>query len=235
MKIQIWSDFSCPFCYIGKHHLMSALDAFSGRESVEIIFRSFELDPNAPVSGNTNIHSHLSEKYDMSLHDAREMTTRITQQAKLAGLDFNFDYLIPANTFDAHRLLHFACDQGLSEPMAERLFKAYFTDSNNIADKGILIRLATEVGLDPERVNGVLFSDQYADKVRADEAFVRQLKITSVPFFIFDNKYAVSGAQPVSAFSDVLNKVQEEAERLNQIDSKLRYEGPSCAVDTGGI
>lgn len=235
MKIQIWSDFSCPFCYIGKHHLTTALAAFSGRESVEIIFRSFELDPNAPANGSTNIHTHLSEKYDMSLQDARDMTTRITQQAKQTGLDFNFDYLIPSNTFDAHRLLHFASEQGLSEPMAERLFKAYFTDSNNIADKGVLLRLATEVGLDTEQARGVLFSDQYTDKVRADEVFVRQLKITSVPFFIFDNKYAVSGAQPVSAFSEVLNKVQEEAERLSQIDSKIRYDGPSCAVDTGGI
>ncbi|WP_159565332.1 DsbA family oxidoreductase [Budvicia diplopodorum] len=227
MKIQIWSDFSCPFCYIGKHHLSAALATFSGRESVETIFRSFELDPNASPQSDTNIYTHLAEKYDMSIYQVEEMTGLIVEQAKQAGLDFNFDSLIPTNTFDAHRLLHFASERGVSEPMSEVLFKAFFTDSANIGDRQTLIKLAADVGLEPQLVRDVLHSDSYADRVRADEYFAKQIKITSVPFFVFDNKYAVSGAQPVSAFTEVLDKVQEEARRLSHLEnSKLHHGGP---------
>lgn len=234
MKIQIWSDFSCPFCYIGKHHLSAALYAFSDRENIDLLFRSFELDPNRPVNRRSNIYTHLSEKYDMSIHQAEEITERITHQAKRIGLNFNFDTLLPANTFDAHRLLHFASEQGVMMQMSEILFKAYFIDSLNIADGATLIGLAGEAKLDQQRVREILQSEKYADRVRADESFAKQLKITSVPFFIFDNKYAVSGAQPTAVFSEVLQKVQEEAQRLSCLESKRQGDGPTYAADFYG-
>lgn len=229
MKIQMWSDFSCPFCYIGKHHLKKALESFSGKDDVEIILRSFELDPSAPKNSRDNIHTHLSEKYDMSMQEAKEMTAHITQQAEHAGLDFHFDALIPTNTFDAHRLMHYAATQGKMDVMSEILFKALFTDSVNLADKEILLNLAEQAGLDRQEAADVLDSERYADRVREDEILANQLKVTSVPFFVFDNKYAVSGAQPVSVFSDVLAKVKEEAERLEQISHQKQAEGPSCS------
>ncbi|AKJ41356.1 DsbA family oxidoreductase [Pragia fontium] len=229
MKIQIWSDFSCPFCYIGKHHLNKAMASFAGKEGVEVVLRSFELDPDAPKQSQNNIYTNLSEKYDMSVQEAREMTQHISQQGKQAGLDFHFDTLVPTNTFDAHRLLHYAAEQGAMEAIGEMLFKALFTDSANLADRETLVNLAVQAGLDGSEVTNVLNSDRYADKVREDESLARQLKITSVPFFVFDNKYALSGAQPVSAFSEVLVKVQEEAQRLSEVESQHYGHGPSCS------
>ncbi|MBK5143269.1 DsbA family oxidoreductase [Budviciaceae bacterium BWR-B9] len=229
MKIQIWSDFSCPFCYIGKHHLKQALASFAEKESVEIVLRSFELDPSAPKLKQKDIYTHLSEKYDMSIPEAREMTANIAQQAKQTGLDFHFDKLIPTNTFDAHRLLHYAAEQGVMDVMSEALFEGMFTHGHNLADIDTLINLANEVGLEPSEVKAVLNSERYAESVHADESFARQLKITSVPFFVFDNKYAVSGAQPASVFSEILVKVQEEKARLIQLDNASQ--GPSCSDD----
>lgn len=218
MKIQMWSDFSCPFCYIGKQHLKRALSACGLTERAEIVFRSFELDPRAVSLQSGDIYRHLSEKYDIGIMEAKEMTEQISRQAVIAGLSIRFDRLIRTNTFDAHRLLHFAAGSGMANSVGEALFYASFTEGRDISDRRVLAELGQKAGLNVDGTREMLVSDRYEEAVRADEELARQLKITSVPFFIFDNKYAVSGAHPVDVFSDVLVKVEQEAQRLNRLN-----------------
>ncbi|GJM73464.1 hypothetical protein HMSSN036_56800 [Paenibacillus macerans] len=147
MKIEVWSDFSCPFCYIGKRRLEKALEAFEHREEVQVVYRSFELDPEAPKDAELSIHELLAVKYGLSLLQAKESNQNVAAQAKAEGLDYHFDTAIPTNTFDAHRLSHYAGEKGKAKEMTERLYRAYFTDSLHIGDRDTLVRLAEEAGL----------------------------------------------------------------------------------------
>jgi predicted DsbA family dithiol-disulfide isomerase len=227
MKIEIWSDIACPFCYIGKHHLQLALQDFSGRDDVMLIFRSFELNASAPKQTTENIYQQLAQKYGMSLDEAKASTQRIAEQGRELGLTFNFDKLIPVNTFDAHRLIHLAAQSHLATEMTERIFKAFFSDGENIADGQTLTTLAEQVGITGADVQALLTSDVYSSEVRADEADAGRLNITSVPFFVFNGKYALSGAQPVAVFQQVLQQVQQETPEARRGDNAADN-GPSC-------
>jgi predicted DsbA family dithiol-disulfide isomerase len=210
MKIEIWSDFMCPFCYIGKRRLEIALDKFEHKDEVEVVFKSFELDPSSKKKFHGNIHEIIAHKYGISVEQAKASNNQIVAQAKAIGLDFNFDDLIPTNTFDAHRLSQYAKTEGKINELSERILKAYFIDSLNISDYKVLAGLAGEVGLDSDKALTVLESQQYGTEVRKDEESASKLKISSVPYFVFNNKYAVSGAQPSEVFLEVLEKVREE-------------------------
>ncbi len=208
MKVEIWSDFACPFCYIGKRRFEQAIEQFDGDVKVE--FRSFELDPNAPRKTDQDIHDMLAGKYGMTREKAKAMNDQMTEQAKEAGLDYQMDTIIPANTHDAHRLSHYAKEQGKMAEFTERIMKAYFTESKHIADFESLAQLAEESGLLKEEVLNVLESGKYSDQVRADQKEAAQVGVRGVPFFVFNEKYAVSGAQPVESFLQVLHKVGAE-------------------------
>lgn len=210
MKIEVWSDFICPFCYIGKRRLESALNQFEYKDEVELIFRSFELDPNSKKKFDENIHEIIAKKYGISIEQAKASNNQIVAQAKAIGLNYNFDDLIPTNTFDAHRLSHYAKIEGKANELAERILKAYFVDSLNISDHKTLAGLACEVGLDSDEALKVLVSDKYGAEVRKDEENASRLGITGVPYFVFNDKYAVSGAQPSEVFLEVLEKVKKE-------------------------
>lgn len=210
MKIEVWSDFGCPFCYIGKRRLERALESFSHRDEIELVYRSFELDPGAPKDTESSIHELLAVKYGLSLEQAKESNRNVAQQAQTEGLTHNFDTIIPTNTFDAHRLAHYAGEQGKAKEMTERLFRAYFTDSLHIGDRDTLVRLAEEVGLDGAAVREVLEQNTYADAVREDENEARRLGIRGVPFFVLRGKYAVSGAQPLEIFQGALLRAWED-------------------------
>lgn len=210
MKIEVWSDFVCPFCYIGKRRLESALNQFEYKDEVELIFRSFELDPNSKKKFDENIYEIIAKKYGISVEQAKASNDQIVAQAKALGLNYNFDDLIPTNTFDAHRLSHYAKTEGKANELSERILKAYFVDSLNISDHKILASLAGEVGIDSDEALKVLASDQYGAEVRKDEENASRLKISGVPYFVFNNKYAVSGAQPPELFLEVLEKVKKE-------------------------
>lgn len=210
MKIEVWSDFGCPFCYIGKRRLERALESFSHRDEIELVYRSFELDPGAPKDTESSIHELLAVKYGLSLEQAQESNRNVAQQAQTEGLTYNFDTIIPTNTFDAHRLAHYAGEQGKAKEMTERLFRAYFTDSLHIGDRDTLVRLAEEVGLDGAAVREVLEQNTYADAVREDENEARRLGIRGVPFFVLRGKYAVSGAQPLEIFQGALLRAWED-------------------------
>jgi len=210
MKIEIWSDFVCPFCYIGKRRLELALDKFEYTNEVEIVFRSFELDPNAKKVYSENIHELIAKKYSIPLEQAKASNNQLVNQAKELGLNYNFDDLQPTNTFDAHRLVHYAKSENKINELTERLLKAYFVDSLNLSDIKVLSKLALEVGLDEDKALSILESDKYSSDVRLDEELASNIGVTGVPFFVFNNKYAVSGAQPPELFLEVLEKVKNE-------------------------
>lgn len=215
MKIEMWSDFVCPFCYIGKTRLEKALEQFSHSDEVEVEFKSFELDPNAPSHSDKNIHESLAEKYGISIEQAKQNNMQIGVQAAQIGLTFHFDEMKPTNTFDAHRLAKYAKNQGKEREMIERLLHAYFTESKNIGDTATLADLAEEVGLDRQEALHVLNSKEiYVSDVRADQRMAQQLGVTGVPFFVINQKYAISGAQPIETFFSALEKVWEEESAL---------------------
>ncbi|PAD22266.1 DsbA family oxidoreductase [Terribacillus saccharophilus] len=211
MIIEVWSDFVCPFCYIGKRRLELALEQFEHKDSVEIEFKSFELDPHAGVYNGKSIHEALSEKYGMSIEQAKVNNLQIGQHAAEVGLTFNFDEMKPTNTLHAHRLAKFAETKGKEKAMTENLLYAYFTESKNLSDKETLLDVAEASGLDRKEATEILDNESlHLDEVRGDERMAQQYGITGVPFFILNNKYTISGAQPMETFVGALNQVWKE-------------------------
>lgn len=204
MKIEVWSDFVCPFCYIGKRKLEIALNKFEYRDEVEINFKSFELNPTSKKKVDGSMHEIIAKKYGITVEQAKASNEQIILQAKKVGLNYNFDDIIPTNTFDAHRLTHYAKAEGKMTEMSERLFKAYLTEALNISDYKVLANLASEVGLNGNEALKVLESDKYKAEVREDEKTASRYGISGVPYFVFNNKFAVSGAQPPEVFLETL-------------------------------
>ena len=231
LKIQIWSDVMCPYCYIGKRRIESALAQFDHKESVEIEWKSFQLDANFIASPDDNIYDHLAEKYRKDREWAVEMVENMTQNAKNSGLDFKFDKAVLANSYHAHRLLHLAKKHQLGDALKELLFKAYLTDGKNINDLATLSTLAQEVGIEKELAEGVLNSDAYSEAVKQDIQMAQQIGVQGVPFFVFDNKYAVSGAQHVETFVKTLEKVWEEGDFGPKLTLLNTEEGDSCGIE----
>lgn len=232
MKIAIWSDIVCPFCYIGKRKLEAALAEFPHREQVEIEFKSFELDPNAPLKSDMTMHEALASKYGMTVEQAKQNMENLALQAADAGLAFNFDGVKPANTFNGHRLIKWAKTMGKEEEMIERLYKAYFTDVQDVGSTEVLASLAEEAGLSRKEAGQVLADESaFAEEVREDEAEARKFGIQGVPFFIFNNKYAVSGAQPEEVFSGALHKVWEEEHPKPNFEMLNDGENTVCGED----
>lgn len=214
LRIDVWSDIACPWCYVGKRHLEEALSRFPHRDSVEVIWRAFELDPKAPrvLPAERSYSERLAKKYGTSVTRADEMIRRMTEVAAKDGLDFRFDRIRPGNTFDAHRLLHLAHERGIQDRVKERLLRAYMTEGEAIGDPETLERLAAEAGLDAEEVRALLTSDRYEREVRADEAEAQALGITGVPFFVIAGRYGLSGAQPSQTILQALNQAWAETE-----------------------
>ncbi len=210
MKIEIWSDVICPFCYIGKRKLESALAQLPKRDRVQISWKSFQLQPDTKTDPTRNALQHLAERKGWSMDVARQAAADISGRAKDVGLTFNYDRTVVANTFDAHRLVHYASMHGKGDTMTEQLFKAYFTDGRNIADPVVLTELAAGAGLPGDEVKNVLATGQFSDEVRSDIDDALQMGINGVPFFVFDGRYAVSGAQDTSVFIEALTRAQNE-------------------------
>jgi predicted DsbA family dithiol-disulfide isomerase len=204
MQVDIWSDVVCPWCYIGKRRFESALARFEHRDQVQVVFHSFELDPGAQASPPGSIPDRLAAKYGITRDQAIQQNERLARMAAAEGLDFHFDKAQPGNTFDAHRVLHLAREQGKQTQLNERLFRAYFTDGEQLGNRETLMRLSSEAGLD---ARPVLDSDAYAEEVRQDERLAADLGINGVPFFVLNGRYGVSGAQP----ADLLLSAVEQA------------------------
>lgn len=206
MKVEIWSDIICPWCYIGKRRFETALAEFDGRERVETIWRSYELDPRAPQHYPGTLIERLAQKYRVSLKEAAVMTARVTAVAAEAGLHYRLEEARPGNTFNAHRLIHYAATHGLGLPVMERLMQGYFSEALPVGDPEALISVADEAGLDPKETRAVLAGDAHAAEVRADEERASHLGISGVPHFLFNEGFAISGAQPLEIFMAALRK-----------------------------
>jgi predicted DsbA family dithiol-disulfide isomerase len=210
MKVEIWSDIACPWCYVGKRRFERALEQFEHRDDVDVVWRSFELDPSAPRHAGMPQDELLATKYGMPIERVREMNARMTSEAAKEGLDFHTDRVQVGNTFDAHRLVHLAAESGKADAMKERLMRAYFTEGESVGDPATLRRLAAEAGLNDARVRDVLGGDQFAAAVRADESRARSFGISGVPFFAIDERYGVSGAQTPDVLLDALRQAHTE-------------------------
>jgi predicted DsbA family dithiol-disulfide isomerase len=200
MKVEIWSDVLCPFCYIGKRRFEKALAQYENRDSVEVTWKSFQLDPSTVTDPSKTVHQYLAARKGISETEALQMNEHVTRMAAAEGLEYHFGKAVVANSFDAHRLSHFALAHGKQDEVEELLFKAYFTEGRNTADHDVLLQIGMQAGLKEEEIRAMLSSGEFADAVRADMDEAVQIGIRGVPFFVFDRKYAISGAQESETF-----------------------------------
>jgi predicted DsbA family dithiol-disulfide isomerase len=210
MKIEIWSDIMCPFCYIGKRKFEVALAQLDSIDNIEIEWKSFLLSPDMKTDDTKNIHQFLADHKGISLDEATGMNDNVAHIAANVGLTYNFDKTIPANSFNAHRLLHFAKQHGRQQAAEEALFAAYFTDGKNIDDAQTLVHIAAQLGLDGGAFAQAMGSGAFVEDVLKDINEAQELGIRGVPFFVFDRKYAISGAQDPAAFLETMEKVISE-------------------------
>jgi len=211
MKVEIWSDVICPWCYIGKRRFEMALAGFAHRNEVEVIWRSFELDARAPQEYPGTLEDLLAKKYGVSPQQAAEMNANVSSVAGELGLTYRLADAHPGNTFDAHRLLHYAESRQLGDRAIERIMQAYFAESLHVGNRAALARLAPEFGITAGDASAMLESDAYIDAVRADEARAAGFGIRGVPFFVFDAKSGISGAQPAAMFTQALEQTWQAA------------------------
>lgn len=210
MKIEVWSDFVCPYCYIGKRNMEEAIEKSGIKDRVEIVYKSFQLNPEAHKHYNKNIDEIIAEKYGMSLEQAIESNRNIVEVAKNVGLNYNFEDIKPTNTFDAHRLSHYAKEEGKMGAFTEVLMRNYFTEALNISEEKVLLNAIDEIGLNRENAKAILDTNQYVEAISFDVNEGKNFGINGVPFFIFDRKAALSGAQPVEVFIETINKLSKQ-------------------------
>jgi predicted DsbA family dithiol-disulfide isomerase len=209
MRVDIWSDVVCPWCYVGKARFEKALGDFEHRDDVEVVYHSFELDPTYPKDRHdeTNL-GMLSRKFGMPLAQARTAEDQVAGLARAEGLSFDPERPV-GNTFDLHRIIHLGQDKGRQQDLIRALNQAYFAEARQVFDRDVITGVAASAGFDAAEVGKVLDGDTYADDVRQDEEQARQLGITGVPFFVFDMALGVSGAQPTESFTSALNQAWE--------------------------
>jgi len=224
MRIEIWSDYACPFCYIGKESLEIALNELGIKEQVNIEMKSFELDPNASYKVISNTEDRFAKKYGITNTMAAERISQIEQYGKEAGINFKYSTTQYTNTMDAHRLTHYAKKQG-NKTIARDLFKAYFTDNLELSNRNVLKEIAVKNGLDENKVKKVLNSNEFKSDVRKDETQAHLMGVQGVPYFLIDGEITLSGAQTVETFKRVL----KEAMQNDSQDNKLS--GMSCGID----
>lgn len=233
MKIEIWSDFVCPFCYIGKRNLEEALKKFNEKDSFEIEFKSYQLDPNTPPYTGQDFYESMGEKFG-GKEQAKQMMTGITDQAKSVGLDFRFDTMKPTNTFDAHRLTKLAKKHAKDAEITEKLLFANFTESKDVGNIDTLAEIAENVGLNKEEALTILQDkDAFAREVHADIEEAKKLGVTGVPYFVFNRKYATSGAQPVDVFIQTIEKALEEEQSIPTFKDLSKNDTNSTCDDDG--
>jgi predicted DsbA family dithiol-disulfide isomerase len=227
MRIDIWSDIACPWCYVGKRHLEQALERFPDARSVEVVWHAFELNPGAPRETNDGPYAdRLAKKYGMSPKEAQARIDHLVDLAKKDGLSLDFERIRPGNTFDAHRIVHYAREVGLQDAVKERLLRGYLSEGEAIGRPEVVTRLAADAGLDADRVSAILASDEYAREVRTDEAEAQRLGIHGVPFFVVGGRYALSGAQPAELFGQALRQAWSELAAPVELG-----EGAACGPD----
>ena len=231
MKVEVWSDIMCPFCYIGKRNYEAGLMQFTDSNNIEIVWKSFQLDPNIPESVTENVYQYLANRKGMSYEQSVQMHESMAETAKKAGLEYNFDKAVVANSFNAHRMIQLAKTKDLGDAAEERLFYAYYTEGKNFGSAEVLVELGKDIGLTEAEVKTALTDDAYAYKVKQDIEEAQELGVRGVPFFVFDRKYAISGAQPPETFLETLKKSFSEWRKENPASPFEVSNGPSCSAD----
>lgn len=231
MKVEIWSDVMCPFCYIGKRKFEIALGEFENKENIEIVWKSFQLNEDLKTDTSKNTVQHLAETKGWTMDYTRNTIKYVMEMASGVGLKYDFDKAVVANSFDAHRFIQFAKTKGKGDAAEEVLFKAYFTEGKNTADHTILIQLAKDIGLDSEAVKVMLSSAEFTTEVNRDVAEAQQIGVTGVPFFVVDRKYAVSGAQDSKVFLETLEKAWKEHAKSSSESLNATSQGSVCTPD----
>ncbi|MDD3107279.1 MAG: DsbA family oxidoreductase [Candidatus Izemoplasmatales bacterium] len=233
MKIEVWSDFACPFCYIGKKNFENALTNFKHKDKVEVVFKAYQLNPNAPKIMKGSAYESFASSHNMSINDAKKRFQMFTENAKKVGLVYDYDHIQMTNTFDAHRIAKWANTFGKEQVITDRFMKAYFSEGKNLADFETLLIMVKELGLDFETAKLVLSSNQYEDVVKAQMAESKEIGVQGVPFFVINRKYGVSGAQPEEYFSDALNQIWSEdnpLQTLGDTEEDSACTDESCSI-----
>lgn len=210
MKIEIWSDYVCPFCYIGKRTLEQALEKSGFHSQAEISFKAYQLDPSAPVDSTVSAYESLAAKTGATIEQAKEMTKGVAAHARSVGLEYNFDGMMNGNTLAAHRLVKWAEVHGKEAHLTELLLRSYFVEGKNVSNNGVLAETAEAAGLPKEEAESILASDRFKEEVESDITEARQIGVQGVPFFVINRKYAISGAQPLEAFVDSIRQIADE-------------------------
>ncbi|ATP42074.1 disulfide bond formation protein DsbA [Solibacillus sp. R5-41] len=234
MKIEVWSDYVCPFCYIGKKQLEIALQQTGYEQAVEIEYKSYLLDPSTPVDASESIYNDLQQKYNMSFEEVKNMADNVAERAKNVGLDYNFDDMKTANTVKAHRLSKWAETQGKGKEFTEFVLKAYFLEGQAIGQADVLLALVEKAGLPTDAAKEIIAGDQFEDEVQQDIATAQQLGVRGVPFFVIDNKYGIAGAQPQEVFEKTIEKAAQEAGLRKPLNMQ-GGNGPTCTDDSCDI
>lgn len=231
MEIAIWSDYVCPFCYIGKRRLEQALEETGFAAQANLQLKAYQLDASTPEVVTESMYESLARKYGTSIDQARNMTANVAEQAKSVGLDYNFEDMKGANTARAHRLVKFADTEDKGYQLGESLLKAHFLDGQNINEIDVLVKLATDVGLDEAKARQVVESNEFFPQIQIDQTEAAQIGIQGVPFFVLNNKYAISGAQPIEVFKEAIEKVAQE-EGLKPTLQFMGGTGATCTDDS---
>jgi len=230
MKVEIWSDVMCPFCYIGKRKFEEALAGFKHKDEITVEWKSFQLNPDLITDTETTITQYLADAKGWSREQAVQAHQMVVKMAEEVGLHFNFDKIVVANSFKAHQLIQYAKSQDKGDEVEESLFKAYFIDGENIDDITVLNQIAEKSGLPPLSLEQVLAEENYSDSVKKDIFESRQIGVRGVPFFLFNEKYALSGAQPPSVFSQILDQTFAEWTQNRPVEV-ISLNGQSCDID----
>ncbi|SNT50106.1 Predicted dithiol-disulfide isomerase, DsbA family [Actinomadura meyerae] len=232
MRVEIWSDVVCPWCYIGKRQFEKALQGFEHRDRVEVVHRSFQLDPTLPPGETVDVAEMLAEKYGMTRERAVEMNRQMEERAAGVGLEYHLEGGRAGNTLDAHRIVHLAAKRGRQDEVVEALYKAHFTDRRSVFDHDSLVEIAAAAGLDADEARETLASGAFTAEVEADQREAAALGATGVPFFVLDRRYGVSGAQPPEAFTEALNRAWTDA---NPALTTIGGDAEACTDDTCAV
>ncbi|TZF86414.1 DsbA family oxidoreductase (plasmid) [Pedobacter sp. BS3] len=206
MKVEIWSDVMCPFCYIGKRHFEQALETLPFKNEITVEWKSFQLNPEYKNTSGESLYEYLAKSKGISVEQAKAMTSQVAGMANAAGLKIDFAHNIPANSFNAHRIIHLAAKHSLQDKAEEAFFNAHFVQNLDVDKPDVLLQVATEIGLDKDETAALLSGDEFADAVRYDQYEAQNLGIRGVPYFVLDRKYGISGAQPVDMFTQALTQ-----------------------------
>ncbi|MDX5337733.1 MAG: DsbA family oxidoreductase [Cyclobacteriaceae bacterium] len=232
MKIEIWSDVVCPFCYIGKRKLEKALEKFPFKEQIQVEWKSYQLNPDQQTNPNLNTLEHLAQSKGWSMDQTRQITSQVVEMAKAEGLDFDFEKAVVANTKRAHQMIHLAKELNLQDEMKERLLRAYFSEGKNVDDLDTLVSLGKELGLEENKIKLTLESNSLESAVDQDIYESRLIGVRGVPFFVLDRKFGISGAQPDEVFEGTLEKAWTEFAKNNSVlEITPGTDGGSCDLE----